>query len=116
MQSFYVYVISGGSRKLEVGVTTDLLGMRSTGRVEEPGHRVSRQSSRKLLYFECFQQEEKARNRQRDIDAWKLDKLLELIEFVNPEWYDLASDSEDLQNTLDQHDKKLSGYENKKLK
>ncbi len=107
MKSFYVYVSSDASSNLEVGMTTDLLAPRPVGRIEEPGHRDPGGDDGKLLYFECFRNEENARVRQRDIGMWQPEKLLELVEFVNPEWYDLASIPEDLQATLDRHEKNI---------
>ncbi|GEM_PF-6968341 len=100
MHSYYVYVICNNAGKLNVGLTSNLL-VSGPSRTEEPGHNHPDPPSSKLLYFECFTCEDKARIRRRDIDSWREKKLQELVEFVNPEWYDLARNRGELQYTMD---------------
>lgn len=106
MQLFYVCVIGDNRGRLQVDVTQNILD--STDRqLQEPVSKYAGQAREKsgdwkykLIYFECFRLSSRALARKRDIHSWKNDKLLELVNFVNPEWYDLSLNRQALKSAV----------------
>jgi len=44
----------------------------------------------RLLYWESFDDVQKAINREKQLKGWRRSKKIALIEFLNPHWLDLA--------------------------
>ena len=88
---YCVYVLTNASRTLYIGVTNDLVR-----RVEEhrsktvPG--FSRQYNvTELVYYECIEDRDAARARERQLKGWGRAKKMALVESANPSWEDLAT-------------------------
>jgi putative endonuclease len=88
--NYFVYVLTGHSRRLYVGVTNDLLR-----RVQEhkqkliPGF-TSRYAFHLLVHYEQFSNINDAIAREKQIKGWSRDKKIALIEAQNPGWVDLS--------------------------
>ncbi len=89
--SYYVYIMSGYSRTLYVGITNDLVR-----RVFEHKHKLipgftSKYNVNRLVYFEQTPDVRSAIAREKQIKGWLRAKKIELIESSNPGWEDLSS-------------------------
>ncbi|MFA4953946.1 MAG: GIY-YIG nuclease family protein [Patescibacteria group bacterium] len=88
--SYHVYIMSGASEKLYIGVTNDL-----ERRVFEhknnsvPGF-TARYNLRKLVYHEATENIESAIAREKELKGWLRIKKVNLIESANPGWMDLS--------------------------
>jgi putative endonuclease len=88
--NYFVYLMASRSRNLYCGVTN---GLRR--RVIEhkdgtgEGFATSYNCNR-LVWFEQFQYVNNAIAREKQIEQWRRDKKLHLIEGANPSWTDLA--------------------------
>lgn len=91
MPRFYVYVLASHSRRLYVGVTSDLLR-----RLVE--HRLGRSSFTAryrisaLVHYETTTNAIAAITREKQLKSFVRRKKLALIERSNHEWRDLAAD------------------------
>ncbi len=90
MKSYYVYVMSGRTRVLYIGVTNDL-----ARRVYEHKNKLlpgftSKYTLDRLVYFEEGGDIAGATEREKELKAWRRDKKLALIESANPKWRDLS--------------------------
>jgi len=100
---FYVYIMTNGSRShvLYVGVTGYL-----PRRVFQHRHKLipgftSRYNVTRLIYFEMFAYPGDAIAREKEIKGWRRSKKISLIESMNPHWYDLAAEWEDVYKPVD---------------
>jgi putative endonuclease len=88
---YTVYILASLSRRLYVGVTSDL-----ARRVHE--HRAGREQAftwryriTRLVYFEQTSDIKAAITREKQLKSWRRDRKIALIESVNAGWEDLAS-------------------------
>ena len=89
---FFVYIMSSGKNgTLYVGVTNDL-----RRRVFEhknklfPSSFTARYNCDKLVYYENFQYINDALEREKQLKAGTRARKIQLIEYFNPGWIDLA--------------------------
>jgi len=85
----WVYIVSGHSRCLYIGVTSDL-----SGRIWEHKNGVYAGFTKKyklnqLAYHEFFHDIEIAIAREKQLKGWSRAKKIALIEKMNPGWADL---------------------------
>ncbi len=85
----WVYIVSGHSRRLYIGVTSDL-----SGRIWEHKNAAYEGFTKKnklnqLVYFEFFHDIEVAIAREKQLKGWSRAKKINLIEKMNPAWEDL---------------------------
>ena len=90
MQQYYVYIISGKSGVIYVGVTNNL-----ERRVYEHKHKLIQGFTEKynidrLIYFEATEDISSALAREKQIKGWRRAKKISLIEEINPGWKDLS--------------------------
>jgi putative endonuclease len=91
MKSYCVYIMTGGSGVLYIGVTNDL-----ERRIVEHKKRAvpgfpARYNLTKLVYFEVFQDVRAAIAREKELKGWVRRRKVALIESVNRTWDDLTS-------------------------
>ena len=91
----YVYIMSNRTRVLYTGITNDL------------GRRVAEHKSRKfpgftrkynitrLVWFEEFDSINEAIECEKRIKGWRREKNKVMIEEMNPEWKDLAEETQE---------------------
>ena len=85
----WVYILSSNTRRLYVGVTSDL-----SGRMWEHRNGVFEGFAKKyrinqLVYYELFHDIEEAIAREKQLKGWARAKKIALIEKLNPVWIDL---------------------------
>jgi len=88
--SYYVYILASRSRSLYTGVTNDLsrrLIEHRKGLV--PGF-TSRYRVFRLVHWEVFGDIRDAIAREKEIKGWRREKKVQLIQFRNRVWADLA--------------------------
>ena len=89
---YYVYILTNSTRRLYVGVTSDI-----HRRVYEhknkliDGH-TSKYNITWLAYYEETSEIRAALEREKQIKKWRREKKVTLIESMNPRWIDLAQD------------------------
>ena len=92
MKTGYVYILSSRSRRLYIGVTSDLEGRvweHKQGMVE--GFTKTYQIDR-LVYYEDFPEMLSAIAREKQLKGWSRVKKIWLIERENPAWVDLSEE------------------------
>ena len=91
-RSYWVYILASRSRVLYVGVTNDLARRVAEHRAGEGGTFTSRYRVRELVYCEEHRSPRDAIQREKQIKGWTRAKKRALVETVNPDWTDLATD------------------------
>ncbi|MBI3786665.1 MAG: GIY-YIG nuclease family protein [Ignavibacteriales bacterium] len=92
MKRYYIYIMTNKSKTLYTGFTNNL-----ERRVCEHKNRInsdftSKYNITKLLYYEVALNADAGIVREKQIKGWLRIKKIALIESVNPQWKDLASD------------------------
>jgi putative endonuclease len=90
MKTYCVYIMTGGSGVLYIGVTNDL-----ERRVFEHKNKAvpgfsARYNLTKLVYFEVFQEVRAAITREKELKGWVRRRKVALIESTNRTWADLS--------------------------
>jgi len=83
-------MLSNASKMIYTGVTNDL-----GRRVKEHQNKFIEGFTKKynlhvLVYYEVFQNPNKAIAREKEIKGWRREKKVQLIENYNPDWKDLS--------------------------
>jgi putative endonuclease len=89
---YYVYILASLSRRLYVGVTSDLhrrVWQHRNGAI--PGF-TTRYRIGRLVYYEAVDEPLSAIAREKQIKGWTREKRLRLVETSNAGWIDLAAD------------------------
>ena len=88
---YYIYIITNKKEGvLYIGLTKDLKRrIYQHKKKVHPNTFSARYELEKLVYFESFKTEEKARLREKQMKKWKRNWKIELIEKNNPKWEDL---------------------------
>ena len=90
MKPMYVYIMSNKNNNvLYIGVTNDLIR-----RIYEHKNKMlkgftSKYNVEKLVYYECFEDELLAIQREKNLKNWHKEWKENLIRQMNPEWKDL---------------------------
>ena len=88
---YSVYIIASKSRVIYIGMTSNLMHRMYQ---HKNGHfdGFSKQyRCRRLVYYESFDEVDKAINREKQLKRWSRGKKVWLIERRNPTWEDLAA-------------------------
>ncbi|HQS15868.1 GIY-YIG nuclease family protein [Reyranella sp.] len=87
-----VYILaSANHRALYIGITTDM-GRRLDEHRQGLSEHTSRYNITKLVYLESHATAPQAIEREKQIEKWRRDKKIALIESANPEWLDLSNE------------------------
>jgi len=92
-KTYYIYIMSNKSRRVYVGVTSELQGRvfkHKKGWYE--GSFTARYNFDMLVYFETFSDPSEAIAREKEIKCWRREKKLRLILMANPDWADLSAE------------------------
>lgn len=85
---YFVYILGDQSRSsLRIGIAGDLLQQVNQGAA---GDAALEEKKPKLVYYEHYEREEIALNREQEIKNGGEDFTLRLIESMNPNWLDLS--------------------------
>ena len=92
MRQYFVYIVASPSRTIYTGVTNNL-----ERRMWEHKHKLFKGFTAKygvdrLVYVEEYVNINDAIGREKEIEAWRREKKLALIEADNPKWRDLSHD------------------------
>lgn len=87
-----VYILSSLSRRLYIGVTSDLVRRMWEHRSGRIVGFTARHHITRLVHFEATPNIRAAIEREKEIKGWSRRKKLELIETTNAGWHDLAHD------------------------
>jgi putative endonuclease len=91
MRQFYVYILASKSRRMYVGVTSNLLARVAQHR-QGLSDFTSRYRIKRLVYVETGTSAMAAIAREKQIKAWSRAKKIALVASMNPAWDDLAAD------------------------
>ena len=93
MKTFFVYILSNKSRRVYVGITSELQArtFKHTHKWYE-GSFTSRYNFDMVVYVERYSDPNCAIERETEIKGWRREKKLRLILSVNPDWADLSAE------------------------
>jgi putative endonuclease len=87
---YWVYIVASRSGTLYIGITNSLdRRMREHKSGEIEGF-PSKYHCNRLVYFESFDDVNKAIGREKQLKGWRREKKIALIEGRNPRWEDFA--------------------------
>lgn len=90
MKSYFVYILASDKNgTLYVGVTSDLVKRIHEHKTHAAPGFTSKYGVERLVYFEQTHDVYAARERERNLKAWKRAWKIRLIERMNPGWGDL---------------------------
>jgi putative endonuclease len=92
MKNYWVYIISGRTRILYVGVTNDIERRVYEHRNKSVPGFTSKYRLDRLVYFEEHVDIRDAIEREKQIKSWQREKKAALIESLNPRWKDVSLD------------------------
>ena len=89
---YSVYILANVSGTFYIGVTGEIFERIMAHKRGEGSKFAKRYGCTRLLYYETHQDVHRALYREKQIKSWSRAKKIALIEKVNSEWKDLASD------------------------
>ncbi len=90
MKSYYVYILSSLSRRLYVGVTSDLEGRVWQHKNQIGSKFTSKYNINRLVWYEDTNDVWTALEYEKKIKKWRREKKIKLIEEFNSGWLDLS--------------------------
>ncbi len=90
MKQFFVYILASQTRRLYVGVTSDLPKRIWQHKNGQGGIHTRRYKINQLVYFEEASTSDYAFAREKELKKWSRAKKIALIESKNPKWLDLT--------------------------
>ena len=95
MKTYYVYILASKKNgTLYIGLTNELDKRVLQHKRKQADSFTSKYSIDKLVYYEEFTDHNEAFLRERRLKKWNRAWKIRLIEGINPDWNDLASDWE----------------------
>jgi putative endonuclease len=91
MRTYWTYILASRSRRLYIGVTSNLLRRLHQHRTEPSGF-CARYRTVRLVYFESASNPSDAIAREKQLKGWRREMQIALIEEWNAGWLDLAAD------------------------
>ena len=93
MRDYFVYILTNMNHTvLYTGVTNNLYQRVMDHRAGKGGKFTARYQIRKLIYYEVYEMVEDAIVREKQIKAGSRQKKLDLVNEMNPDWFDLFED------------------------
>jgi len=90
--SYFTYVMASRSRTLYVGVTGNLQKRVFEHKWKEHDGFTARYNCDRLVWFERYQDVQRAIAREKELKGWRRAKKIALIESANAAWVDLSHD------------------------
>jgi len=87
---FWVYMVASQTGTLYIGMTNNIERRVSEHKSGEFEGFASEYGCNRLVYYESFDEVQKAINREKQLKGWVRRKKIALIESMNPRWSDLA--------------------------
>ena len=89
-KTYWIYIICNKPYgTLYIGVTNNLKRRITEHKLGEGGYFSSRYKLKRLVYFETFSSIRQAIDREKQLKRWHRQWKINLLEMLNPEWYDL---------------------------
>jgi len=95
--AYFTYIMASRSHTLYIGVTGDLRGRVFEHKWKEQDGFTERYNCDRLVWFESYQDVQKAIAREKQLKGWRREKKIALIEKANPVWVDLSRDWYDVE-------------------
>jgi putative endonuclease len=92
VKNYWVYIMSGRTRTLYVGVTNDIARRADEHKRKSVPGFTSKYHLDRLVYFEEHASIRDAIDREKQIKSWRREKKVALIESLNPGWKNLSLD------------------------
>ena len=92
MHEYYVYILASRSKRLYVGMTSDLERRVSEHKTKAIPGFTSQYNIDRLVWYESTNSAIDAAERERQLKRRRREKKVWLIEMDNPAWDDLAAD------------------------
>jgi putative endonuclease len=89
---YFTYIMASRSHTLYVGVTSNLQKRVFEHKWKEHEGFTARYNCDRLVWFERYQDVQKAIAREKELKGWRRSKKIALIESANPVWIDLSRD------------------------
>jgi putative endonuclease len=90
MHQYYVYILASRSKRLYVGMTSDLERRVAEHKAKAIPGFTSQYNIDRLVWYESTNSAIDAAERERQLKRWRRDKKVWLIEMENPAGEDLA--------------------------
>ncbi len=90
--SYCTYIMASRSHTLYIGVTGDLRRRVFQHKWKEHEGFTARYNCDRLVWFERYQEVNRAIAREKELKGWRRSKKISLIELENPTWVDLSRD------------------------
>jgi putative endonuclease len=87
---YWVYIVASRSGTLYIGITSSLDRRMREHKSELIEGFSSKYHCNRLVYFESFDDVNKAIGREKQLKGWRREKKVALIEKRNPRWEDFA--------------------------
>jgi putative endonuclease len=87
---FWVYIVASQTGTLYVGMTNNIERRMREHKSGEVEGFASRYGCNRLVYWESFDEVQRAINREKQLKGWTRAKKIGLLESMNPRWADLA--------------------------
>lgn len=89
---YFTYIMASRSHTLYIGVTGDLRKRVFQHKWKENEGFTARYNCDRLVWFERYEDVDKAITREKELKRWRRSKKIALIESANPAWVDLSRD------------------------
>jgi putative endonuclease len=87
---YFTYIVCSGSGTLYIGMTNSIYRRALQHKSGEIEGFASKYHCDRLVYYESFDDVQKAIGREKQLKGWSRAKKIALIESKNPRWEDLA--------------------------
>jgi putative endonuclease len=92
MREYYVYMLASRSKRLYVGMTSDLARRVWEHKTKAVPGFTSQYNIDRLVWYESTNSAIDAAERERQLKRWRREKKVMLIEMENADWIDLAAE------------------------
>jgi putative endonuclease len=92
MHEYVVYLLASRSRRLYVGMTSNLEQRVAQHKAKAIAGFTSRYNVDRLVWYESTNSAIDAAERERQLKNWRREKKVALIKMENAEWEDLAAE------------------------
>jgi putative endonuclease len=92
MREYYVYMLASRSKRLYIGMTSDLERRVWEHKSKAIAGFTSRYNIDRLVWYESTNSAIDAAERERQLNRWRREKKVMLIELENADWQDLAEE------------------------
>ncbi len=89
-RSYFAYIMASRSHTLYIGISSDLRKRVFQHKWKEHEGFTARYNCDRLVWFERYEDVNKAIAREKELKGWRRSRKIILIETMNPAWVDLS--------------------------